>query len=94
MKFTTQFIATLAIAMFSFTTITPVKARAEDTTTTMQNKAEDVKADSKKGMRKMKRKGRKAMGTDTAGKDMKDAANDMGDDMHAAGQKIKHKANK
>ena len=66
-------------------------AYAEQAKTSVKNAAEDVKTDTKKGVRKMNRKGRKIMGTDNLGKDAKDQVNDWGDDAKGAHNKAKNK---
>ena len=51
----------------------------------------DLKKDSQKSMRKMKRHGRKATGNDNVGKDAKDKVNDAADDINATATKTKRK---
>ena len=50
----------------------------------------DAKTNTKKTARKAKRKVRKATGNDTVGKDIKDKANDVGDEIGGAAEKSKH----
>ena len=63
----------------------------ESTTEKVQNTGTDIKRDTKKNVRKMKRRIRKATGNDTVGKDIKDGANDLGDTIDAAATKAKRK---
>lgn len=64
----------------------------ESLTDKVQNTGTDMKRDTKKGVRKMKRKARKAAGKDTVGKDIKDGVNDLGDNIDAGVTKAKRKA--
>ena len=57
----------------------------------VQDAGSDAKTNTKKTIRKAKRKVRKATGNDTVGKDIKDKANDVGDDINGAVDKSKHK---
>ena len=63
---------------------------ADDAETQAKNKAEDVKTDTKKTVRKGKKQVRKATGTDTTAKDAKDTANDAKDDAADAATKMKN----
>lgn len=68
--------------------------RADDSAATaVKNDASDAKTSVKKNWRKGKRKARKAAGTDTVGKDVKDSTNDVGDDVNNAAKKTKNKIN-
>ena len=79
------FTVLLALAHF-------VSAQADESAnTTIKNSSEDVKASTKKTVRNIKRKTRKAAGTDTAGKDIKDSVNDAGDDINKNAKKTKNK---
>ena len=84
----------LALAVVAFFAVHSTPARADDSATTkVENTASDAKTDTKKAARKGARKVRKAAGTDTAGKDIKDSANNTKDDVNNTTQKMKNKAN-
>lgn len=84
--------STFAIVLFVLSQ-SPI-AHADDTAaTTIKNDASDASTHMKKGARHAKRKMRKAVGKNTVGDDIKDTANDMGDDMNNAGKKVKNKIN-
>ena len=57
----------------------------------VQDAGTDVKRDTKKSVRGMKRSGRKATGNDNVLKDGKDALNDAGDNIEAGAKKAKRK---
>jgi hypothetical protein len=59
----------------------------------VQDAAGDASAKTKKVVRKGKQKVRKAVGTDTMGKDIKDKVNDVGDDVSNEANKAKRKGN-
>lgn len=83
-----------AVAALSFVLVHSTPVMAEDSAKTqMENTASDVKTDTKKGARKMKRKGRKAMGKDSMGKDINDGVKDAHDDIENKTDKMKNKAN-
>ena len=63
----------------------------ESTSDQIKDTGTNVKRDSKKGVRKFKRKARQATGNDSVGKDIKDGVNDVGDDIGAASEKAKRK---
>jgi len=87
-------VLSLAALTFALFTIRSAPAQAEDSATTkVENTASDAKTDTKKSVRKMKRKTRKAAGTDTVGKDLKDSANDAKDNMQNTTDKTKNKIN-
>ncbi len=84
---------TMVLAIATAITTTPIITHAEDAETSIKNTAIDAKTNTKKEFRKVKRTVRKAVGNDTAGKDIKDKANDIGDDLKGAKQKAKNKVN-
>ena len=68
-------------------------AHADDSATSkVENAAGDAKTNMKKAGRSAEQTGRKAVGKDTLGKDVKDKANDVGDDMSNSVDKAKRKA--
>jgi hypothetical protein len=82
----------LTILAVALVTIHATPVRADDSATTkIENGASDAKTSTKKGVRKAKRKMRKAAGTDTVGKDIKDSANDTKDNMENAKDKTENK---
>ncbi len=89
--------AIAAVYTLSSPIISPIfahLAQADDTVETkMKNKGEDAKADTKKSVRKAKKNVRKAEGTDTAGKDVQDSANNVKDDATAGKNKMENKLN-
>ncbi len=72
----------LALFVFGYNTVMTQVVRADDNTISKQtaDKIDDAKTDTTKSVRKLKRTARKATGTDTAVKDVKDKASDVGDD--------------
>ena len=52
---------------------------------------QDVKTDTKKSVRTLKRHGRKAVGTDSAAKDVKDKVSDVQDDLEGSAHKVKNR---
>jgi hypothetical protein len=84
----------VAFAIVAFFAVHTPSAKADDSAMTKtENAASDAKTATKKTARKGARKVRKAAGTDTAGKDMKDSANNAKDSMDNSAQKMKNKAN-
>jgi len=68
-------------------------ARAEETVgEKIENAGGDAKKDTKKSWRKAKRKHRKATGANNVGKDIKDSAEQAGDEVGHGAKKIKRKA--
>jgi len=65
----------------------------ESTTNQIKDKAGDVKTETKKAVRKAKRKARNATGHGSVTKDMKDKANDIGDDISNDADKAKRRLN-
>lgn len=76
--------AVVLASLFAFS------AFAQDAVNSAKDAGSDVKRDTKKSTRTAKRKFRKATGQDTMGKDVKDKANDLGDDAKAASEKAQH----
>lgn len=79
-----------AFALVAFPVASQV-VQAESLGTRVQDQAGDTKTDSKKWVRKAKRKVRKATGNDSAVKDTKDAVNDARDDVSNGVDKIKRR---
>ena len=68
-------------------TSTPFGVKLSQATTAVKNTAIDAGTGTKKMVRTGKRKVRKAMGTDTVGKDIRDKVQDVGDDIDGARKK-------
>jgi hypothetical protein len=84
----------IAFAIVAFFAVHTPSAKADDSAMTKtENAASDAKTTTKKTARKSARKVRKATGTDTVGKDMKDSANDAKDNVNNSTQKMKNKVN-
>jgi len=80
------------LGLLALATVSAPPARAEESVgDKARDSAADTKRDVKKGVRKIKQRVRKATGTDSTGKDIKDKVNDVGDDFDAAADKTKRK---
>ena len=83
--------ALLSLALAGIVSLGSPLVRAEDSVVKdVKDAGSDAKTNTKKGVRKAKRKVRKATGNDSVSKDIKDGINDVGDDMSNAAEKAKH----
>ncbi len=83
-------ILTATVVVVGFTA---ANAFAEETTTNkVKDQVGDAKVSAKKAYRSTKRSVRKATGTDSAAKDLKDVGGDMHDSISNGADKMKHKA--
>jgi hypothetical protein len=90
MKKLTPFLVKSAfIITVLFSAAVRVSYAEESTKNKVKDKATDVKADSKIVYRHIKQKVRKAQGKDSILKDAKDLGHDVGDKMHASGEKAR-----
>jgi polyhydroxyalkanoate synthesis regulator phasin len=65
---------------------------ADTAETQVKNQYEDAKTGTKKGVRKMKRKVRRATGNDNVAKDAKDSLHDATDSLENTEKKLENKA--
>jgi hypothetical protein len=86
-----KFLVTLGLVGFVLATSVLFTHADESVGGKVQDAAGDASTSAKKTTRKAKQKVRKATGTDTVGKDVKDKANDVADDVSNTAKKTDRK---